>query len=311
MDLCRCKLAAKEVRLMETMTEIPTGVQLKQILYLTDFSGPSEAALPFAADIARSHGSTVHVLHILTAPLDGYPESLKADREIAEAEMKGVETKLAGVVHDTMLAHSLDLWPPIEKAINADHIDLIVAGTHGRTGPERLVLGSVAEEIFRRSPVPVMTVGPEVKPGALREGSLDRILFATDFAPHSAAALPYAIALAKENRARLLLLHALPKRREAGDGGGSRRHLSVAEAFHELHEMLPSDLGLPHPPDFAVEFGKPAEAILAAAGQRGASVIVLGIHGAEAHLAAATHLEGGIAHKVVAQAPCPVLTVRG
>lgn len=307
------KLADKEVKLMETTMEIPTSVQLKQILYLTDFSQPSEAALPFAMGIARSHGSTVHVLHVLTAPLDAYPDALKADRQIAETEMKRVEPKLAGLPHDTALAHALDLWSPIEQAIRDEHIDLIVLGTHGRTGPGRLVLGSVAEEILRRSPVPVMTVGPDVEPGAIREGSLDRILFATDFGPHSAAALPYAVALAKENHARLLLLHALPKRRETGNGNeaAGKRHRSAAEAFHELHEMLSSDLALPHPPDFAVEFGKPADAILAAADQRGACVIVLGIHGAGAHPHAAAHLEGSVAHKIVAHAPCPVLTVRG
>jgi nucleotide-binding universal stress UspA family protein len=297
---------------MDTTMEISNSVRLKQILYLTDFSESSEAALPFAIGIARSHGSTVHLLHILDAPLDAYPEALKADRQIAETEMKRVEAKFSGVVHDTKLVHALDLWPPIEKVVNDDHIDLIVAGTHGRTGPGRLVLGSSAEEIFRRSSVPVMTVGPDIKPGRVREGCLDRILFATDFAPHSAAALPYAVALAKENGARLLLLHALPKRRDTGNGSetAGKRHLSAAEAFHELHEMLPSDLALPHPPDFAVEFGKPADAILSAAGQRGACVIVLGIRGAGAHLGAATHLEGSVAHSVVAHAPCPVLTVR-
>jgi nucleotide-binding universal stress UspA family protein len=297
---------------MDTTMEIPTSVQLKQILYLTDFSEPSEAALPFAIGIARSHGATLHVLHVLTNALDAYPESLKADRQIAESEMKRVEPKLAGVIHETKLAYDVDLWPPIEKAVYDHRIDLIILGTHGRTGPGRLVVGSAAEQIFRRSPVPVMTVGPDVKPGSVPDGSLDRILFATDFGPHSAAALPYAVALAKENRARLLLLHALPKRREALDGNshGSKRHLSVAEAFHELHQMLPAGLALPHPPEFAVEFGKPADAVLAAAGQRGACVIVLGIRGAGAHPQAATHLEGGTAHKLVAHAPCPVLTVR-
>jgi nucleotide-binding universal stress UspA family protein len=294
------------------MTAAPSSVQLKQILFLTDFSRPSEAALPFALNIARSHGSTVHALHVLVGPLEEYPESRVADRQIAEGEMKRVAAKLAGVMHEMNIATAAGLWPPIEKAIQQCNIDLVVVGTHGRTGPERLFLGSAAEEIFRRSPVPVMTVGPDVKPGKAREGALDRILFATDFAPDSGTALPYAIALAKENRSRLLLLHVLPKRREMadGDGHGSKPHLSVAEAFHELHEMVPSDLALPQPPDFAVEFGKPADAILAAAGQRNACVIVLGIRNAEKHLAAATHLEGGTAHKVVVHAPCPVLTVR-
>lgn len=295
---------------MSVMTAIPRKVQLKQILFLTDFSQPSQAALPYAIGVALSHGSVLHALHVSTASLDPYPESMKADRQIAEAEMARVEEKLKFVAHDVAIRYSLDLWTPVEQAIRKHDIDLIVAGTHGRTGAGRLVLGSVAEEIFRRSPVPVMTVGPHAKPGAAREGALDRILFATDFEPHSASALPYAIALAKENNSRLLLLHALPKRRETGNGGGAKRHLSAAEAFHELHEMLPGDLDLPHPPDFAVEFGRPADAILAAAGQRGACVIVLGIRSAEDHLGAATHLEGSIAHKVVAHATCPVLTVR-
>jgi nucleotide-binding universal stress UspA family protein len=296
---------------MVTMTASPSSVQLKQILYLTDFSKPSEAALPFVTGIARSHGSTVHALHVLLAPIEEYPESMKADRRIAEAEMKRVEAKLAGVLHDTRIEPAMNLWPAIEQAISRDNVDLIVVGTHGRTGPERFFLGSAAVEIFRRSPVPVMTVGPDVKPGTVREGALDRILFATDFAPHSAAALPYAIALAKENHARLLLLHALPKRREAGNGGSGKHERSAAEAFHELHGMVPSDLALPHPPDFAVEFGRPADAILAAAGQRGACVIVLGLRNVGDHLAAATHFEGSTAHKVVIHAPCPVVTVRG
>jgi len=297
---------------MNSMTAIPQGVQLKQILYLTDFSRPSEAALPFAVNIARSHGSTLHALHVLTTPLESYPESLKADREMAEAEMKRVDDEIAGVPHDATVAHALELWPAFEKAVAENGIDLVVVGTHGRTGAERLLMGSSAEQIFRRSPVPVMTVGPDVKAGCVREGVLDRILFATDFSPASAAALPFAIALAKENDARLLLLHALPKRREAGDGDGSvgKRELSVAEAFHQLHEMLPKDLALPHPPDFAVEFGRPADAILTAAGQRNACVIILGIRGAAGHLAAATHFDRATAHKVVAHAPCPVLTVR-
>jgi len=295
---------------MKSMTAIPNSVQLKQILYLTDFSRPSEAALPFAFEIARSHGSTVHVVHVLTSALQSYPESLKADREIAEAEMKRVEARLNGVVHDTRVIQSVDLWSGFEQAITQQGIDLVVVETHGRTGAERLLLGSAAEQIFRLSPVPVMTVGPDVPPERAAVGALDRILFATDFSPTSAAALPFAVELAKMNRSRLLLLHALPKRREIGNGNGNKGQLSVAEAFHQLHEMLPGGLTLPEAPDFVVEFGRPADAILAAAEARGPSVIILGIRGAEAHLGAATHLERPTAHKVVVHSPCPVLTVR-
>jgi nucleotide-binding universal stress UspA family protein len=295
---------------MSATAAIPNSVQLKQILYLTDFSRASEAALPVALGVARSHGSTIHVLHVITAPLETYPESLKADREIAEGEMKTVDVRLRGVTHDTSVTHAFDLWSGIERFIAEHGIDLVVIGTHGRTGAERLLLGSAADEIFRRSPVPVMTVGPDVKHEPADNGALDRILFATDFSPRSAAALPFAIALAKENHSRLLLLHALSKQRGTGDGNGGNRELSVAEAFHQLHQMLPGDLALPQSPDFAVEFGRPGDAIIAAAEQRGACVIILGIRGAEGRLGVASHLDRATAHKVVAHAPCPVLTVR-
>jgi len=292
------------------MATVPSSVQLKQILYLTDFSRASEAALTFALGIARVHGATIHALHVVTTPLETYPDSLKADREIAEAEMRQVDARLRGVAHDASVTHALDLFSGFERAIAEHGIDLVVIGTHGRTGAERLLLGSAAEEIFRRSPVPTMTVGPNAKREPADNGILDRILFATDLSPCSAAALPFAIALAKENHSRLLLLHALPKRRETGNGNGSKRELSVAEAFHQLHEMMPGSLTLPQSPDFAVEFGRPGDAILAAAEQRGACVIILGIRGAEGHLGVAAHLDRATAHKVVAHAPCPVLTVR-
>ncbi|HVB86145.1 MAG TPA: universal stress protein [Candidatus Dormibacteraeota bacterium] len=295
---------------MSSMTAISNNAQLKQILYLTDFSQPSEAALTFALGIARLHGSTVHALHVITAPLESYPESLRADREISEAEMRRVEAHMQGVIHDTSVTEATDLWSGFERAIAHHGIDLVVVGTHGRTGAERLLLGSAAEEIFRRSPIPVMTVGPDVKHEPAGDGALDRILFATDFSASATAALPFAIALAKENHSRLLLLHVLPKRREPGNAHSNKQELSVAEAFHQLHEMLPAGVPLPQPPDFAVEFGRPADAILAAAGQRGACVIILGIRSAEGHLGAATHFDRPTAHKVVAHARCPVLTVR-
>lgn len=117
---------------MNSMTAIQNIVQLKHIVYLTDFSRPSEAALPFAMGTARSHGSTVHVVHVLTSPLESDPEALKADREIAEAEMNQVEARLTGVIHDTSVIQALDLWSGFEQAIAQHGIDLVVVGTHGR-----------------------------------------------------------------------------------------------------------------------------------------------------------------------------------
>jgi nucleotide-binding universal stress UspA family protein len=84
----------------------------------------------------------------------------------------------------------------------------------------------------------------------------------------------------------------------------------VAEAIHKLYETVPKGVDLYYPPEVAVEYGEPADKIVAAAQQRRADLIVLGVRDAREHIGAATHLERATAHKVVAHSPCPVLTVR-
>ena len=119
----------------------------------------------------------------------------------------------------------------MRHAIEADDVDLIVLGTHGRTGAEKLLLGSVAEEIFRRSPVPVLTIGPGVRSSTHNAGRFRRVLFATDLSPESLAAAPYAITLAQENQARLALLLVMRKPDSPSNGDKRLFDMSVAEAI--------------------------------------------------------------------------------
>jgi nucleotide-binding universal stress UspA family protein len=100
------------------------------------------------------------------------------------------------------------------------------------------------------------------------------------------------------------------KHEHGNDSDATLFEMSVAEAIHQLYETVPQDAE-PWPPEVAVEYGEPADRIIEAAKQRGMDVIVLGVRNAAGHLGAATHLERATAHKVVAHAPCPVLTVRG
>src|SRR5438477_11765952 len=105
-----------------------------------------------------------------------------------------------------MLVRAESVWSPVEQALNECEVDMVILGTHGRTGAMKLLLGSVAEEIFRRSRVPVLTIGPSVQKGAHGGGQFHRVMLATDFTPEATGAAPYAISMAQEHQARLLLL---------------------------------------------------------------------------------------------------------
>lgn len=289
-------------------------VQLKNLLYVTDFSEPSEAALPFAVALARRYDATIHALHVLTPSPFGSGSfaltgvAFEAETETALASMQNVESELAGVQHRVVLERAVDVWAGVEQATKDCCADLVILGTHGRTGAQRFLLGSVAEEIFRRSSQPVLTVGPAVRTSAHRGGRFHRILFATDHTPASLAAAPYAVSVAENNQARLVLLHVAPA---IEPGKADRKaELSVAEMIQRLYDTVPENAELSIPPEVAIEYGQPAEKIIEAAAQRSVDLIVLGVRAARGHVPSATHVERATAHEVVAHAACPVMTIR-
>jgi nucleotide-binding universal stress UspA family protein len=297
------------------IVESGARVTLKNILYLTDFSEPSEAALPFVAAIAREYQAKVCALYVLTpVPMaSATPEStaamIEAQEEGAQAGIQRLESQLAGLPHEAYVERGVGVWPSVEEAIKEYGIDLIVLGTHGRTGAQKLLLGSVAEEIFRRSHVPVLTIGPWARKELHKGAKFHRVLFATDFTQESLAAAPYAVSMAQENQARLILLHVM---REPNKGSRERvAEESVTNVMGQLHELVPADAELWCRPEPVVQYGNPGEQILDTAKERGADLIILGVRNAAGQLGAATHLERTTAHKVVAHALCPVLTVRG
>jgi nucleotide-binding universal stress UspA family protein len=296
------------------MVEHATRITFKNIIYLTDFSEPSEVALPFATAIAREYGGKITALHVLAPPPYVFttPEvtalSIEGLEDAAQVDMERVAAQLIGVPHETMILRGASVWPALQDAIKRCSADLLVLGTHGRTGAQKLLLGSVAEEIFRRATIPVLTIGPHVKKGAHNAGRYHRILCAVDFTPQSLAAAPYAISLAQENQARLILLHAAKE--FSGAGHSKAGQLSVAEAMHQLHDVVPEEAALWCRPEAVVEFGDPRERIVQTAIERGVDLIVMGVRNRAGRLGATTHLELSTAHSVVAHAACPVLTVR-
>lgn len=298
------------------MTTAETGARItfKNVQFLTDFSEPSEAALPFAVAIAREFGATIHALHVLIlepllyATADVTATAISAVEESARAGMQRVESQLAGVPHKTTVIRGAAVWPSLEAVMGDSNIDLIILGTHGRTGVQKVLLGSVAEEIFRRAPVPVMTIGPRVRNAAHNGARFSRILFATDFTPESLAATPYAISLAEENEAQLILIYVIKREQNVANRPEEK---SIANAMHDLLELVPKDAELWCRPEAVVDYGDPADRILQTAAERHADLVVLGVRDAGRHMGTATHIGNAIAHKIVARASCPVLTARG
>jgi nucleotide-binding universal stress UspA family protein len=294
------------------MASVATSRQiaLKNILYLTDFSQAAEAALPFVKSIAREYGSRVFMLHILLpdpyasmAPecADVVNDGLK---QAAQANMERMEARLQGLPHESMIKQAPAVWPTVQEVIQHNHVDLVLLGTHGRGGFRKLLLGSVAEEIIRRSTVPVVTIGPAAT-NLPPDGKFRCVLFATDLEPASASGIEYAISVAEQSQAQLVLLHVIRQFRKEEVLG----QLLQAEAIGRLANLIPEDAALKPPPAFVVEYGDPAQCILDTAAKRGADLIVLGVR-TVGHPNITTHLERTIVHAVASCAPCPVLTVR-
>lgn len=290
-----------------------TRIALKNILFTTDFSPAADAALPFAIQMARRYGAKVHSVHV--RPFDLYagapPASWPVLAEEAEKAVKEntqrLENELRDVPHNVIIGQG-DIWEVLSAVIQENDVDLIVLGTRGRTGIEKILLGSVAEEIFRRASCPVLTVGPHISVVPEHAVEMHEILYATDFTAESLAAAPYAVSLAQENQARLTLLHVC-ENQKAGDLIDPEQYINPT--LRVLRGLVPEEAGLWCEPQCVVVKGNPAEKILELAEKRGADLIVLGVRGEQGVPGAATHLGRALTHKIVAHAKCPVLIVRG
>jgi nucleotide-binding universal stress UspA family protein len=276
-------------------------ISIRNLLFATDLSHASAPALPYVLEIAGVYGAKIHIIHVRTGELSKEQEQ-ETDR--LKEIVKGVPHEFVVVSGGpTALKERGDAATAILGLAGTKNIDLIVVGTHGRTGLGRVLVGSVAETIFREAPCPVLTVGPRLMGDPKWSLKIREVLFATDLTPSSEAALPYATSLAQENRARLIILSVLAK---SGDLAELERQASSTR--RSLEGLVPPETGLWRQPYCIAEPGDPAEKILDVAGGYKADLIVLGVR--PHAVGVATHLSRPTAHRVIAGATCPVLTVR-
>lgn len=288
-----------------------TRIAVRGILLATDFSPSSEAALLYASAIARRYGSRIYLAHVI--PSDAHPlvppeltsvllkqAQRDAERQMAQVLISG---RLRAIPHQVLLGQG-GLWTVLSRMIEDHEIDLVVVGTHGRRGLQKMLLGSVAEQIFRLAPCPVLTVGPKAFGEVPNDAEFRQILYATDFKPSSERAAAYVLSLVQEHQARLTLLHVVRGITETSPPSTAALTQSLTE---RLRGFVPAEAELRCDPVFAIEFGAPAEGIIKAAEERKTDLIVLGAHQSAYPL---SHLPPATAYRVVCQASCPVLTVR-
>jgi nucleotide-binding universal stress UspA family protein len=287
-------------------------VGFENILFATDFLPAANAAMPYAVGLAKSFEANLYAMHV-TEPTDYAlsPETWVGMQTAAETEKKHLREELRRNFPEgtlRIIEAEGDVATALATAIEKYEIDLIVLGTRGRTGFEKMLLGSKAEEILRRAPCPVLTVGPDVPETRGTRGKIASILYATHFGHASAKAARIAVSLAEEYQGKLTALTVL-----SPDRNDKQLKEEIAEACEEeLRELVPEDAELWCTPHFMVEYGnQPADKILHRAHEVGADLIVLGTHKPEGLPGAATHLPAATVHQVIARANCPVLTVRG
>jgi nucleotide-binding universal stress UspA family protein len=293
--------------------DVTTRISIKNLAFATDLSPASYAALPFAAEFARYYGAKVWGFHVLSPYVYPVPPSLvlptpeQDSQEAAKQLGRQLEKYLAGVPQEVVIGHG-ETWSALSSFIEKNNIDLVVMSTHGRTGFGKALLGSVAETVFRQCPCPVLTVGPKAASRLDHPVETKEILYATDFTPESRSAAAYAISIAQEHQAHLVLLHVIepPKAGDLAHGGEF-----VSSTMQLLRDLVPPEAELWCKPEHVVEYGPPADNILKVAERKRAHLIVLGVHKPEGSLGLATHFARATAYKVVSQANCPVLTVRG
>jgi nucleotide-binding universal stress UspA family protein len=257
---------------MKALELIPQ-IALKNILFATDFEVSASRALPFALALAGRYGAKLCAAHVVPpAPYAlARPESVERIlKQVQDYSIYSLNQIVDLAKHRGLLCEALlgegNVAEVLMDFVRTHAADLIVVGTTSRAGWDKIVLGSVAEEVIRESPCPVLTVGPH------------------------------------EYEAHITLVHV----REGSLRDSTR--LAIQQDENRLRELIPPEPELLYRPEIVVGTGSVAERILDVAADFSADFIVMGVRGAGAFAQTASRF-GSIAHRVVALASCPVVTI--
>jgi nucleotide-binding universal stress UspA family protein len=292
-------------------------VEMSRILCPIDFSEFSEHALKYAMKLAAWYGSTLHVLHVMPPlPPSTVSPLGEAGRQLTARNLNTMIDRWSDprVQVSADLEEGGDVAACILEQADVIDADLIVTGSHGRTGLKRALLGSVVEHLLHRSRRPVLTIPSHADTAELaRPVTFRRIICAVDFSLPSLNALAHALSIAEEADAAITLLHVIEVPPELATPSlppdadiDTVRSAEEAKRLARLTELIPE-----HARDYctvqtAVLEGGASRQILRVAGEQQSDLIVVGVHGRNAIDLA---VFGSNSRDVITNATCPVLIV--
>jgi nucleotide-binding universal stress UspA family protein len=283
---------------------------IRRVLCPIDFSDFSRAAALEAIELARACGAEITALFVFPIPSAWMGTASVAFAEPDSAVKSVVAQDLAFLFAPAREAgvrvvSQIETGEParlILEAAEKMRADVIVMGTHGRSGFERWVLGSTTDKVLRKAPCPVFTVSRPAEGPTAGTPALHGILCAIDLSESSGRTVSYALSLGRSTGAPVALLHVLE-----GAIAMRGRTLLEAEARERLREVVEAAGGLSGPVEQIVVAGKAYREILRVAEERHSALVVMGVHG---RTPAGGSFFGSTADHVVRQALVPVLTVR-
>ncbi|NBB72400.1 MAG: universal stress protein [Bacteroidetes bacterium] len=292
-------------------------LSIQRILVPTDLSGCADEALRHAAFLADWHDAELHLLNVAARHMHAY-DAMKEGFPLNDAALasllrpdNGAEQHLPALDDLTIEQHQIEHASPavaIRDYADEHDFDLVVMGTHGRRGTNRLLMGSVAEDVVRTVHCPTLTVREEAAVPAGQ--AVRRILVPIDFSTSSRLALDHAKELAMTYGAEIHLLHVVEEIAMPAAYGMEPISFAVPDIIQSsekaLAEMAEQDIGYEHVQVKSVA-GYPATSILDYIDENEVDLVTIATHG---RTGLDRLLLGSVAEKVVRRAACPVFTVK-
>lgn len=294
------------------MSEIDnkSPVSFKHVLFATDFSSTSRQAAAYVKTLALRFSSSVTIAHVFdpvgsSSAAEGSAESpSKLSRRSCEQYLEKLRDDfcLSGIAAETALSEGYRPFPGLLKLAKDSEVDLIVAGTGSTSSAERLVLGSTAEQLIRNAECAVLTVGPKTMLPSDAQIAFRRIVCAADLSPEAIKAAHYALSLAEDSSAHIYFCYVLGMKADSSPKGQL-----LENAFQSaIKQLVPECFFDRCHPEFVVQHGDAAKAILELAAKIRADLIVLGARSTSFWL---TNLNHDRAPNLLVEAICPVMTV--